>query len=445
MKPYVLLVDDEIDTLESLSDFLELNGYAVVTADSLKNAQNAIVMHKFDAVFLDMNLPDGNGLDWLHPLREFQPYLAIIVITGIGDIPTAVEAMRLGADHFLTKPLNTDTLLLFLARCLEVERLRRCEIISRRLLTDKLIYIGESPLMQKAWQLAKKCSETDTTVLLLGETGTGKGVFARWIHDSGARRDEPFVELNCSSLRGDLLASELFGHRKGAFTSAIEDREGLVETANGGTLFLDEIGDMDLAVQAQLLKVIEEKVFRRIGDNKQRLSEFRLICATNKDLSREAAAKRFRSDLYFRICVFPLVIPSLRQCLDDIPGMINHLLSVLHQPEASLTPAAMSLLQGYSWPGNIRELCNVLERACLLARNDLLDVDNFPGLLNKDEVSHSVDQSKVGWDLKSQEALHIRRALEHFNNDVTQTARALGISRATFYRKLKYNPDTPSI
>ena len=224
----------------------------------------------------------------------------------------------------------------------------------------------------------------------------------------------------------------------------LKTSEGLVETANGGTLFLDEIGDMDLAVQAQLLKVIEEKVFRRVGDNKQRLSEFRLICATNKDLSKEAAAKRFRSDLYFRICVFPLVIPALRECMDDIPSMITYLLSVLHQPEASLTPAAMSLLQGYSWPGNIRELRSVLERACILARNNSLDVEHFPGLLKENEISQSMDPAHVAWDLKSQEALHIRRALEYFNNDVTQTARALGIGRATFYRKLKQNPDTPS-
>lgn len=443
MNSTVLVVDDEPDTLDSLSEFLVSKGYVAEKAGCLKAAQDALSAQQFDAVLLDMHLPDGNGVDWIRDLREQQPHLAIIVITGAGDIPTAVEAMRNGADHFLTKPVNLEALIVFLARCLEVELLRRRESLRRRLGSDPHVYRSESRQIRETWRLAETAAESEAVVLLLGETGTGKGVFARWIHDNSARHGEPYVELNCSSIRGDLLASELFGHRKGAFTSAIEDREGLIEAANGGTLFLDEIGDMDLAVQTQILKVIEEKEFRRVGESKLRRSEFRLICATNKDLAEESEAGRFRKDLYFRICIFLIEMPPLRQYPDDLPGLIDYLLGVMGYRGIRITTEAMRVLQAYAWPGNVRELRNVLERACLLAKGTRLDVCHLPGFGESSAVALRKDALPADWSLGTQETMHVKKTLTYFNGDVNKAAHALGISRATFYRKLKDQPELP--
>jgi len=447
MKSTVLIVEDDPDTLDSMAEFLTGKGYITEKADCMKAAQEVLGASQIDAVLLDMNLPDGNGLDWIKTLRGQQQHLAIIVITGSGDIPTAVEAIRRGADHFLAKPVKIEELTVFLARCLEVERLRKRDYLRRHLLSGTNIFRGESRLLRDAWQLAGTAAENDAPIMLSGETGTGKGMFARWIHDNSKRREESHVELNCSSLRGDLLSSELFGHRKGAFTSAVEDREGMLEAANGGTLFLDEIGDMDLAVQAQFLKVIEEKQFRRVGESRLRRSEFRLICATNKNLDRESGAGRFRKDLYFRICVFPIEIPPLRQCPDDLPGMIEHLLTVLGRGKTSVKPEALRRLQAYDWPGNVRELRNVLERACLLAKGAPLDVCHFPGVDRASSFALEVDLTlfQADWSLKNQEAKYMQQVFEHFKGDINKTAKTLGIARSTFYRKLKNEPKpTPS-
>jgi DNA-binding NtrC family response regulator len=436
MKPHILIIDDDPGARFGFSKYLSKVGYTVKEASSLAEARKAIIAYRFDVVILDLMLPDGNGIDWIQELRETCPDVAIVVITGAGDIPVAVEAMRRGADNFMTKPVNMEDLDVFLRKSLEIGTLRRKDLTSRRLEKKVEPYFGKSPVIREVKELALVAADSDSPTLLQGETGTGKSMLARWIHDHSHRNAAPFVEVSCSGLKGDLLASELFGHVKGAFTSAIQDRQGLIEVANGGTLFLDEIGDMDLAIQAQFLKLIEEKTYRRLGEVKVRSSDFRLICATNKDLPKETEQKRFRQDLYFRINTFPISIPSLRERLGDLEELLLHILAQLGLPDYEISPEVMEMLHNYSWPGNIRELRNVLERALILSRGATLQLSHFPGM---HQVKRSLDSKEVkeAKDLKHLEEEYIRNEIKRFGGDIRKAAQALGISRATLYRKLK--------
>ncbi len=383
-KPHILLVDDEPATQFGFTRYLRNIGYEVTAVGTLADARRALGPHRFDAILLDMNLPDGNGVAWIREVRESLPDVAIVVITGGGDIPSAVSAMQEGADHFLTKPVNLPDLDVFLRKCLEIEKLRWKTRTAQRLVQKQSSpFFGNSARMAEIHEHMTVAADSESVVLIGGETGAGKGVLARWIHDNSSRNGGPFVEVNCSMLRGELLASELFGHVRGAFTSAVQDREGLIGVADRGTLFLDEIGDMDLGVQAQLLKVIEEKTYRRVGDVKTRRSDFRLICATNRDLEKAVAEGTFRSDLYFRISVFPLRLPPLRERPGDIPGLARTLLAKAGAPAMELNSEVLDVLQKYAWPGNIRELGNVLERAVLLARGRNIEVQHLSGIAQR--------------------------------------------------------------
>src|SRR5512137_254348 len=374
----ILMVDDEPAVLFGYARYFAKAGYETADAGTLAEARRSVTARRFDAVLLDLNLPDGNGLEWIRSLREEQPEIAIIVITGQGDVPTAVEAMRLGADNFLVKPVDMEGLLAYLRKSLELSALRRSDRLTQRLKKqDEDPCFGTSTAMQKVREAIALMAENDSPVLLMGETGTGKGVCARWIHRNSGRKAGPLLDLNCSTLQGDLLASELFGHAKGAFTSAHQSKQGLIEVADGGTLFLDEIGDMDLPVQAQLLKVIEEKTYRRLGETNNRQSDFRLICATNRDLGEEVKKGRFRSDLYFRINLFPIHLPPLRERPGDIPELAAHFLARPGYAPEAVPAAVMDLLRSYAWPGNVRELRNVIERAVLLARGGALAPEHF--------------------------------------------------------------------
>ncbi len=434
MRPRILLIDDDPGIRFGFTKYLSKTGYEVVDVSCLADGQEALSSERFDVVLLDLNLPDGSGLHWIEGLRAGQPDIALVVITGAADVPTAVEAMRKGADNFLTKPVNMAELDIFLKKSLEVGTLRRSNAISQRLSKKDQPFFGRSSAAKGVMELASLAAENESVVILQGETGAGKGVLGRWIHEHGARRDAPFVEINCSSLKGDLLASELFGHARGAFTSAIQDRQGLIEVADRGTLFLDEIGDMDLAVQAHLLKVIEERQYRRLGEVKMRKSNFRLICATNKNLSREVEEGRFRQDLYFRIYVFPITMPPLREMSEDLPDFIRHFITLLFASDLEIKAAAMEILKVYQWPGNVRELRNVLERALLLSRGRPLTVEHFPGLRDyvKNHAPGATSSSFAG-----RESGHIRKVLESCGGDSVKAAEILGISRATLYRKLK--------
>ncbi|MEE9523696.1 MAG: sigma-54 dependent transcriptional regulator [Thermodesulfovibrionales bacterium] len=439
MKQRILIVDDDPSTRFGFSAYLSKAGYEIDEASCLAEAKEAVSSKRIGAVLLDLKLPDGNGIDWIPGLRENYPDVAIVVITGSGDVPVAVDAMRRGADNFLTKPVNMSELDVFLRKSLELGKLRRKNISYNRLMKKEEPFFGESSLMRSNFELASLAASNDSPVLIIGETGTGKGVLASWIHDNSDRSSEAFVEVNCSSLRGELLASELFGHAKGAFTSAVEDRQGLVDIADRGTLMLDEIGDMDPGVQTQFLKVIEEKTYRRLGEVKVRRSEFRLICATNHDLFREAEDGKFRSDLYYRINVFPVILPPLRERKEDIPGLISHLLLKLGPPDQEMSLDTLEFLKSYSWPGNVRELKNVLERALILAKGESLELSHFPGLRGPDDRSVQKGPAK---NLIKVEEKHINDIIDRFGGDTKRAAEELGISRATLYRKLKKYKET---
>ncbi len=399
-----------------------LSGLAVLASPQ------AIVANSISGLLLDMHLPDGNGIDWIEEVRETQPGTAIIAITGDGDIPLAVEAMRRGADQFLTKPVDLEELKVFLRKSLEVGGLRRRSRAQSRLSRKTSPAFGSSASMKALVGLAEVAAANDTPVLLLGETGSGKGVLARWIHEHSARQSQPFVELSCAGLRGDPIASELFGHARGAFTSAVSDREGVLDVADGGTLFLDEIGEQDPSVQAQFLKVLEEKRYRRLGEVRERRSEFRLICATNRDLSAEVQNGGFRSDLHFRINVFPMTVPPLRQRIGDLDELVDHVLASFGR-RLAISQDARANLRGYSWPGNVRELRNVLERATLLAPGGQIEPNHLTGLTPKPAEAG-------GREVSTDEKARIQHTLDQHDGNVDAAAQALGLSRATLYRRL---------
>src|SRR5574341_411419 len=433
MSQSILVIDDEPTVRSLFIEFLAGAGFEVHAVSTLGTGRDALSSRSFDAVIIDQTLPDGRGTDLIRELRAGSPEMAIVVMSGAGDIPLAVEAMRRGADTFLTKPVDLDELIVFLQKSLELRSLRKLSRAHQRLEQKSKPDFGTSGAMRRVMEFAGLASGNGAPVLITGETGSGKGVLARWIHENSARNAGSFVEVNCSSLRGELLASELFGHSRGAFTSAVQDRQGLLDVADGGTLFLDEIGDMDLAVQAQFLKVIEEKSYHRLGEVKTRNSDFRLICATNKDLAEEAAHGRFRKDLMFRVQVLLVHVPALRERREDIPGLARHVLAGLNYRYRDLSPDVFSILQSYSWPGNVRELRNILERAVLLATGDMLSPAHFSCLQRTDAVT----AHEPSGELDRLEMDSIRAALKRLDGDVNRAAEELGISRATIYRKLK--------
>jgi len=432
----LLLVEDDESALFGYERYLAKSGYSTKSVTSLADARNAVLADRFDAIVLDLKLPDGNSMDWLPELKKEYPTLPVIVITGTSDIPTAVKATKNGAEDFLTKPVEMDDLVASLRKALEIGSLRKQALVQNRLVKQDAQYFGSSKAISEVLEHATVAAANDTVVLLLGETGTGKGVLARWIHDQSERKTEAFVEVNCSSLKGELLRSELFGHVKGSFTSSIKDREGLIEVADGGTLFLDEIGDMDVEVQAQLLKTIEERSFRRIGENHLRKSDFRLICATNRDLLKETESGKFRSDLYYRVCVFPIRMPSLRERRDDIAGLCEHILRSFGYAHLPLSKDVVYLLGDYGWPGNIRELRNMLERASLLARGQEISPAHFPGLVAVPAVPAEEQPDTPLVNIDEMEKVHIRKVLERCGGDKYKASDILGISLSSLYRKL---------
>lgn len=441
MKPRILIIDDDYGIRFGFLTYLSKAGYVVKDASSLAEAKEAVLSCKFEAVLLDNKLPDGNGVDWIVNLKNDYPDTAVIVITGAGDVPLAVNAMRCGADNFLTKPVDMTELDTFLRKKLKPDSPGSKHLHGGHARTEGRSYFGENPSIKQVLELASLTAQNSSPVMLLGETGTGKGVLAKWIHDHGPRRLNAFVELNCSSLRGELLANELFGHARGAFTTAVQDGKGLVEVADGGTLFLDEIGDMDIGVQAQLLKVIEEKSYRRLGEVKTRKSDFRLICATNHDLHKETLKGGFRRDLYYRINVFSITMPPLRERPDDLPALVDHILDTLGSQDITVLPEVIQLMKRYLWPGNVRELKNVLEKALILARGGPIALRHFPELAPYAGPEVSPDKA-VSNLIKAEEA-HIKKVLLQLGGDTRKAAQALGISRATLYRKLKNFRQTP--
>jgi DNA-binding NtrC family response regulator len=441
----ILLVDDETDTRAAIASFFETKGYAVSEAESCAAALEQVRTARPDAVVIDYILPDGNALDLIPRIRELDETMALIVLTGHASIDLAVSAVKVGADQFLTKPVELPALQLVIDRLLTAERAKRRQLarINRqgRELVDP--FIGSSAVARRLAVEAKRIAGAEAPVLILGETGAGKGVLARWLHAHSPRHEEAIVDLNCAGLSRELLDAELFGHERGAFTGAVQAKIGLFEVAHQGVLFLDEIGDMDPLVQAKLLKVLEEQRFRRLGDVRDRQVNVRLIAATHHDVPQLVSEGRFRRDLYFRISALPITVPPLRERPEDIPLLAGHLLERLtadlgHQP-ATLAPAALAALQAYDWPGNIRELRNVLERALLLNDAATLNLDDLRfDAVSGQHIGHApLSGDDAHLTLGELERLHIERTLRAEKGAVETAAKRLGISRSTLYQKLK--------
>ncbi len=374
----ILVVDDEAELRSAIADFLKSRGFDVYEAESCKSAICEFRKSRPDSVILDYALPDGNALDVLRQIHSIDATIPIIILTGHGSIDTAVAAVKLGAEQFLTKPVELSALAVVLERALENQRNRQKQLAGHTRQQREAIdpFVGQSEIIHNLKDQATRVAGADCPVLITGETGAGKGVLARWLHEHGPRSREAFVDINCAGFARELLETELFGHEKGSFTGAINSKLGLFEVAHRGTIFLDEIGDMDMQLQPKLLKVLEEKTFRRVGDIRDRRVDTRLIAATHQDIATLVHEKKFRADLYFRINTVVLKVPALHERLQDISTLAERILgktaAELSRPNVRLAQESIDAMRKYAWPGNLRELRNVIERAVLLTDQDVL-------------------------------------------------------------------------
>ncbi len=433
------MVDDEHAIRRLAEKELAAEHRRVTTAGSLREARAVFKKASFDVVVLDMRLPDGTGLELMGWIQELGAEIQVIIITGFGDIDNAVEAMKMGAYDYLTKPFSLDRLELVIEKayqrvCLQREnrllRHSQAEHPSRKL-------IGHSEPMAQVRYLIKRVAPANVPVLLTGESGTGKNVVAKSIHDLSRRREHPFVTKNCGTLQKELMRSELFGHRKGAFTGANESQEGLLSIANRGTLFLDEIGELSVEVQSALLRVLENQTFRRVGDKDEKRVDLRIICATNRNLTEEVAMGRFSQALFYRLNVFSIKLPPLRDRREDIPALVEYFLGQLSVAgrHFRISPKAMQCLLAYDWPGNVRELQNVIERGTILSEGDFVTENHLPKeMVGAVSGTHT---SRPFPALREVEREHIARVLKFVDGNRTRAAELLGIGRKTLYRKLK--------
>jgi DNA-binding NtrC family response regulator len=440
LKSKILLVDDDTSVRGALSEFLQLRDYDVTEVGNCEAAREAFRVVRPDAAVMDYSLPDGTALDLLPTLKSLYPSVPLILLTGQGSIELAVRAVKEGAEQFLTKPVQLSTVEVVLERALTNQRNLQKQLADSSSETRKRTnpFLGVSPATRDLLEQAQRVAGSDYSVLLTGETGTGKGVLAKWLHDNSVRKDEAFVDLNCAGFPRELLESELFGYEQGAFTGAVKAKPGLFEFAHRGTVFLDEIGDMDLQLQPKLLKVLEERKFRRLGNTRERQSNVRLIAATHQDLKQLVRNNKFRSDLYFRIGTIIIRMPALRERSLDIPelaaGFLEQASVAVGRPKITLAAEAILALQRYDWPGNVRELKNVIERAALLSRSETISVrdlhlDHEHTLETKGFSSHLT--------LRELERDHIQRVLAEEKQNMGRTAIRLGIARSSLYSKLK--------
>ena len=439
-KSKVLLVEDEPNTRLSVRRYLETTGFEVTDVEHCAGAVAAVQEDVFDVALVDFKLSDGDGLSLLPRLREAASEMPVVILTGHATIDLAIRAIKEGAENFLAKPVELPAVQVVLERAIENSRNRNQRVARETAQARRPIspFLGDSPLIRHLEAAAYRVSITDRPVLLLGETGTGKGVLATWLYANGPRANAPLVDLNCAGFTAELLESELFGHERGAFTGAVSSKPGLLEVAHRGTVFLDEIGEMDLQVQPKLLKVLEEHRLRRLGDLKTRAVDFRLIASSHRDLASLSQEGRFRSDLYFRLSTLPLRLPPLRERIEDLPILAQHILHQLAvdlgKPKLGLSNAALAALRSYSWPGNIRELRNVLERAVLLHQAELVE----PEHLSFDRAMAPVPpQASKGATLLAVERSQIEMTLASTGGRVDAAAQILGVPLSSLYQKLK--------
>jgi DNA-binding NtrC family response regulator len=441
--PYrLLIVDDEDDSREALAELAESWGREVRTArDGAEALRSALEWHP-DAIVSDLVMPGTDGLWLLRALRTDLPDVPVVLLTGRGSVQSAVQAIKEGAYDFIEKPLEASRLRLILDRALEKKlTLREVERLRRRLadLAPGSDVIGATPGMLRVMDLARKVAPSAASVVLQGASGSGKEVLAHAIHRLSTRRDGPFLALNCSAIPSTLIEAELFGHEKGAFTGATERRPGLLELASGGTLFLDEVGELPLEVQAKFLRVLEDRKVRRVGGRAEVEVDVRVLSATHQDLKRSVQAGTFREDLYFRLAVFTIDIPPLRERAADVPLLAQHFVERFAADSGKriqgFTPGAMRLLLAYSWPGNVRELRNVVERAVILADGELIREENLPPGLEPGSVDASL-RLPLGLTLDEVERAYLLASLERAGGNKLRTAEGLGVSEKTLYNKL---------
>jgi len=435
----ILIVDDELSVRQSLREWFLEDGFAVTTAEDGAAALQLMDDGPYDIVLLDLKMPGMDGITVQKRIRELDKGACVIILTAFASVETAVEALKLGAFDYVTKPVDPDDLSNLVRNALRQrelteENVRLKEKVSE--LAQVSPIVGDSPKMQRVFDMIRTVAETDSTVVIRGESGTGKELIARAVHAQSKRRFFPIVAVNAGSIPESLLESELFGHEKGAFTGAQYRRKGKIELAHGGTLFLDEIGDVTPKMQIDLLRVLETKRFTRLGGNQEITSDFRLVCATHKNLEQLVETGTFREDLYYRINVFSIEVPPLRERTDDIMPLARFFVAkyarAMGKPERAVSPDAERLLGEYRWPGNVRELENAIERAMVIGSGETIRAEDLPLHLENGGAVEPVERS-----LAAVEKEHITRVLEELGGNVSQAAKVLGIDRATLYNKMK--------
>jgi DNA-binding NtrC family response regulator len=436
----VLIIDDEDQLRSLLRRIISLEGFQVKEAKTLKSGIAVLEKDAIDIILCDVKLPDGNGIAFTQEVKKRFPFIEVILLTAFGNIADGVQSMRNGAFDYITKGNDNEKIIPLLNRAMEKIQLQKRvaqleERVGKQYSFDNIL--GQSTVIKNAITLAKKVAPTDATVLLLGETGSGKEVFAQAIHNGSKRANKPFIALNCSAFSKELLESEIFGHKAGAFTSAIKDKKGLMEEANTGTLFLDEIGEMHVDLQSKLLRVLETSEFIKVGDIKPTSVNVRIIAATNRDLQKEAQEGKFREDLFYRLNVFTITLPALRDRKEDISLLATSFIKQFAQKSNKrvdgMSTAFAEYLDQHDWKGNIRELKNVIERAMILAEDSLLNVNDLPVELRT--ISYS---NRAGsFDLSTAEKIHITHVLHYTKGNKSEAARLLNIGLTTLYRKIE--------
>ncbi len=440
----ILIIDDEVQIRTLLTRMMELEGYDVCQAGDCRAALKQLELQNPDVVLCDVFLPDGNGVDLVLAIKKAAPNVEVILLTAHGNIPDGVQAIKNGAFDYITKGDDNNKIIPLISRAVEKARMNvRLEKLEKKVgqtySFDSIL--GESKVLKDAVSLAQKVSGTDVPVLLTGETGTGKEVFAQAIHYSSKRARQNFVAVNCSSFSKELLESEMFGHKAGSFTGALKDKKGLFEEANNGTIFWDEIGEMAFELQAKLLRILETGEYIKIGDTKPTRVNVRIIAATNRNLSQEIVAGRFREDLFYRLSVFQIHLPPLRERAGDIrllaKAFIKSFAEQLARPVVEIAPAFLEALDSQPWKGNIRELRNVIERSMIVCESGYLDIADLPFDIQNAHYEHSNDSSPGSFELSAMERRHIARVLEYTKGNKTEAARLLKIGLTTLYRKIE--------
>lgn len=446
MPAKVLVIDDDSSLRRVLEYNLQQEGYDVYTAADGESGLKAFAEREPSVVITDLKMPGMSGFEVLSTVKERSPATVVIVLTAFGAIDTAVQAMKLGAFHYLTKPFNRDELKLTVQKALQLRGLSEENRLLKEELSERADFrriVGSSRAMESVFAVVRKVADTEATVLITGESGTGKELVARAIHAGSSRRGAPFVAVNCAAIPRDLLESELFGHVKGAFTGAIRDKAGKFQLAEGGTIFLDEVGDLPLELQPKLLRVLQERVVEPVGGSSADKIDLRVVAATNADLEKWINEGRFREDLYYRLCVIPIKLPPLRERLEDIPLLLRYFCGKFGGEGVSFSKPALERMQGYSWPGNVRELENTVERLLIMREGDQIGVEDLPEKIRSDA---SLPQGGVlrlpadGYPLEQLEREAVLEALTRCDWNQTAAARFLRIPRHTLiYRMEKYN------